>query len=269
MSYNIHVGNGGYLGWKILERTSEAQKTAFSKSAELQRSRDYFVENISKVQSAEDLIGDYKLLSVALRAFGLDDDLNNKFFIRKVLEANPQDENSIVSRLPDKRYANLNAAFGLWHSSSDDTNTLDAEAITDMFTTRSFEKNIGAQHQEIELALNAKRELAELAGSNISNDTKWLRIIGSKPLRKVFEGAFGLGQNFAKLPIDRQLSEFKAKAERLTGSSDIGQFTDGEQVESLLKRYLLRTQIDSSTNTSKFSTALTLLSAGRSRSLLS
>jgi hypothetical protein len=112
MSYNVQVANGGYLGWKILERTAETQKAVFAKSAEMQRSRDYFVQNISKIQSAENLVGDYKLLSVALRAFGLDDDMNNRFFIRKVLEADPQDETSLVNRLPDKRYQKLNAASG-------------------------------------------------------------------------------------------------------------------------------------------------------------
>ena len=97
MGYNVQVADGGYLGWKLLERTLDSQKQVFSKSAEIQRSRDYFVENISKVEAAEDLVGNYKLLSVALRAFGLDDDINNKYFIRKVLEADPDDESSLIN----------------------------------------------------------------------------------------------------------------------------------------------------------------------------
>ena len=99
MTYNVQVGNGGYLGWKLLQRTLDTQQSAFSRSTELQRSRDYFTENISTIRSAEDLVSNYKLLSVALRAFGLDDDLNNRFFIRKVLEADPQDKTSLVNRL--------------------------------------------------------------------------------------------------------------------------------------------------------------------------
>lgn len=260
MTYNVQVGNGGYLGWKLLQRTMDTQQSAFAKSAELQRSRDYFTENISGISSAEDLVKDYKLLSVALRAFGLDDDMNNRFFIRKVLEADPQDEKSLVNRLPDKRYAKLNAAFALWNQSGETTDRLPAEAITEMYTRRSFERNIGQQYQEIELALNAKRELAEIAGSDASNDTKWLKVIGSKPLRKVFEGAFGLGENFAKLPIDRQLSEFKARAERMTGSADLGQFADDDNIETLTKHYLLRTQIAATATSSRFSIALTLIS---------
>lgn len=260
MTYNVQVGNGGYLGWKLLERTLDTQKTAYGKSPELQISRDYFVNNISKVNSADDLVKNYKLLNVALRAFGLDDDLNNKFFIRKVLESDPKDEASLVNRLPDKRYAKLNAAFALWKAPDATADKMPAQTIADMFTQRSFERNIGQQHQEIELALNAKRELAEIAKSDVSNDTKWLQIIGSKPLRKVFEGAFGLGQSFASLPIDRQLSDFKARADHMMGSADIGQFADSNQIENLTKHYLLRTQIAATGISSRFSIALTLLS---------
>lgn len=260
MTYNVQVGNGGYLGWKLLQRSMDTQQSAFAKSTELQRSRDYFAENISSIRSAEDLVKNYKLLSVALRAFGLEDDLNNRFFIRKVLESDPQDESSLVNRLPDKRYAKLNAAFAFWNPADASSDKLSAEAITDMYTRRAFERNIGQQYQEIELALNAQRELAEIASSTVSNDTKWLQIIGSKPLREVFEGAFGLDKSFASLPIDRQVSEFKARADRMTGSSDVGQFADKDSIEALTKRYLLRMQMTPTGTSSRFSIALALIS---------
>ncbi|HRM73469.1 MAG TPA: DUF1217 domain-containing protein [Paracoccus sp. (in: a-proteobacteria)] len=260
MTYNVQVGNGGYLGWKLLQRTLDTQQSAFSRSTELQRSRDYFTENISTIRSAEDLVSNYKLLSVALRAFGLDDDLNNRFFIRKVLEADPQDKTSLVNRLPDKRYARLNAAFAFWDAPNATTNKLPAETIADMYTTRSFEKNIGQQHQEIELALNAKRELSQIASATVSNDTKWLQIIASKPLRKVFEGAFNLGKSFASLPIDRQLSEFKSRANRMMGSDDVQKISSSQNIETLTKHYLLRTEMTATDVSSPFSIALKLIS---------
>lgn len=260
MTYNVQAGNGGYLGWKLLQRTLDTQQTAFSKSTELQRSRDYFTENISTVRSAEDLVKNYKLLSVALRAFGLDDDLNNRFFIRKVLEADPQDKASLVNRLPDKRYAKLNAAFAFWDTPGATASKLPTATIADMYTTRSFEKNIGQQHQEIELALNAKRELAEIGSATVSNDTKWLQIIASKPLRKVFEGAFNLGKNFASLPIDRQVAEFKSRANRMMGSDDVQKLSNGDNIETLTRNYLLRTEMAAFDVSSRFSIALKLIS---------
>lgn len=262
MGYNVQVADGGYLGWKLLERTLDSQKQVFSKSAEIQRSRDYFVENISKVEAAEDLVGNYKLLSVALRAFGLDDDINNKYFIRKVLEADPDDKSSLINKLPDKRYEQLNAAFKLWNTPAPEgtTTTVDSKAITDMYVTRSFERNIGERHQEIEISLNAQRELKTLAEVDLSQKAKWYQIVGSKPLRKVFEGAFGLSSHFANLPIDRQVAELKSRTERLMGSSDIDQFSDSAKLDHLLKYYLIRNQAAQSASMSRYSSALAILS---------
>ena len=69
-----------------------------------------------------------------------------------------------------------------------------------------------------------------------------------------------IGQSFASLPIDRQLSDFKARADHMMGSADIGQFADSNQIENLTKHYLLRTQIAATGISSRFSIALTLLS---------
>lgn len=261
MSYNVHVANGGYIGWKVLERTIEQQKTAFSRSLKLTQSRDYFSKNIENASSAKDVTSDYKLLSITLRAFGLDDDINNKFFIEQILNSDPEDEKSLINKLSDKRYKDLSVSLGFGSTSKNDTSgKVSADDIYDMYITRSFEKNIGEQHPEIELALNAQRELPKLAGNASSNDTKWLQIIGSKPLRKIFEGAFGLSDHFGKLPIDRQLSEFKRILEKETGSSDINQFTDDTKLDNIIKRYLLRTQVSLNTKFNKLSTALALLS---------
>lgn len=262
MAYNVQVADGGYLGWKLLERTMTTQKEAFEKSAEVQRSRDYFTENISSVETAEALVSNYKLLQVALRAFGLDDDINNKYFIRKVLEADPDDEASLINKLSDKRYEQMNAAFKLWETPKEEGAhpALDSQAISDMYLTRSFEKNIGQSDQDIEIAMNAQRELAALAAASTSDDTKWYTIVGSKPLRRVFEGAFGLDKNFAQLPIDRQVSELKDRTEKLLGSSDISQFADPNKVENLIKYFLIRTQVMESASATPYSTALAILS---------
>jgi len=126
--------------------------------------------------------------------------------------------------------------------------------------TRSFEKNIGERHQEIEISLNAQRELKTLAEVDLSQKAKWYQIVGSKPLRKVFEGAFGLSSHFANLPIDRQVAELKSRTERLMGSSDIDQFSDSAKLDHLLKYYLIRNQAAQSASMSRYSSALAILS---------
>lgn len=257
MTYNVQVGSGGYVGWKILERSMSRQKEAFSQTASEKSAKDYFTKNIADVKTADELVGNYKLLKLTLRAFGLDADLSNRFFIKKVLESDPNDESSLVNRLADKRYLQMNQEMKL--NSSDSSGSIDTASIISLYDQRSFEKNIGERYPDIELALNAQRELPKVASSTISDNAKWYQILGSKSLRKIFEVAYGLGSSFSALPIDRQLSEIKAKTTQFTGSESAGQFSTSSSVDTLIRRYLLRNQISSSASASPHANALTLL----------
>lgn len=258
MSYTVQVGQGGYLGWKLLERTATTQRAAFERDPQIQRSRDYVAQKLPQVRTAEQLVSDYRLLNVTLRAFGLEADVNNRLFIRKVLEADPEDSSSLVNRLSDKRYLNLNKAFGMGKGDGTAAGA-DVDKVLDLYVSKSFERNIGTRHQEIELALNARRELPALAAAESSDNTKWYQILSSQPLRKVFEGAFGLGSTFGRLPLDRQVEEMKTRLDRLTGSGSIAQFGAPEKLESLLKTYLLRSGMNSGGAITPYSAALTIL----------
>lgn len=258
MTYNVQVGTGGYLGWKLLERTSERQKAIFEKDPQVQNSRDYFTQNISKVNDAEDLVSNYKLLSVALRAFGMDEDLKNRAFIKKILEADPSDSKSIVNRLTDKRYLKLNQAFGFGSDSSKNS-TIDVASISKLYVTRSFEKNIGEQHEEIELALSAQRELPDIVASSSSDTTKWYRITASPALRKVFEGAFGFQSSFSSISVDRQVEELRSGMQRMFGSQEVSSLSEQGNMEKLIKSYLVRTQINTSSIATPYSSALIIL----------
>lgn len=258
MTYAVQLSGGGYTGWKLLERTGSAQRAVLARDPQIERSVDYFSEKMPAVATADELVSDYKLLTVALRAFGLDADAKNRLFIRKVLEADPDDSSSLVNKLTDKRYLALNKALGLNQTSSA-VEQVDVAGIADLYVIRSFEKNVGERYPEIELALNAQRELPALAGQDSSATTKWFQIIGSKSLRKIFDGAFGLDTSFARLPVDRQAAELGARLEKMTGSADPGQFSDSAKVGQLIKTYLLRSQTASSTPLSPYAAALTIL----------
>ena len=86
MSYQPVIPSAGLAGWNFLQRTYDAQFKAFNASAQLQRDTDYFREKVGEIQSAEDLVKDRRLLSVALGAFGLQDDIDNRYFIQKILQ---------------------------------------------------------------------------------------------------------------------------------------------------------------------------------------
>ncbi|MBS8226146.1 DUF1217 domain-containing protein [Vannielia litorea] len=373
---------GGLLGWQFLQRTQESQQQTLASSTTVQRDMAEFEERIASVKTPEDLVSDFRLLRIALGAFGLADDIGNKYFIQKVLEEGTA-EGSLASRLSDTRYRDLAEAFGFGTYDTPNnafgaieaqiragTDTLPArereaagdraltlvdrlkqlsdltgqedvapeqaalraevedlwpqvmgqprmreamratfdigegydalnhatqvevlrqkvvglfedrpaeqltgfiDRIKQGYTTRQFEQAVGEQAQELRIALNLERELPDLAADpDDANDTMWFKIMGSSPLRAVFDAAFGLPTAFSALDIDRQLDVYKERAQSLFGSSEVSQFTDPAKREDLIRTYLVRTEISGQASTGGGSSAaLTILSNVSSNNLFS
>lgn len=75
------------------------------------RASEYYRANIQNVTSLDEFMNDYRLYSYALTAFGLEDQIESRALIRKVLESDPEDPKSLVNRLQDDRYVDLANAF--------------------------------------------------------------------------------------------------------------------------------------------------------------
>jgi len=241
MSFQPVVPVSGYIGWKFLTRTLEQQQAAFSRAPALQRDMAYFRENIGKVETADDLVSDRRLLRVALDAFGLGADLNNRAFIRKVLEDGTADPRALANRLSDRRYQAMTNAFGLSGGGEPGTRAQGfADRMAALSTERRFEEALGVQNNSMRLALGLRRDLVALAEQPGSENTRWFTVMGTPPLRKVFETAFGLTPSFAALDIDRQLDVFRTRTTAMFGEPGVAQFRDPDRLEGLVQRFLLR-----------------------------
>lgn len=265
MSFQPVLPFSGYAGWAFLKRTMATQQATLQSTAAAKRDEAYFRANIGKVDSAEQLVADRRLLSVALTAFGLEGDINNRAFIRKVLEGGTLTTGSLANRLANKQYQKLSAAFGFGDMSVPRNKISDfANKILPQYSTLKFEAAVGEQKNEYRIALNAEREIAALAGKSGSEDTKWYTVLGNAPLREAFQTALGLPSSFAAIDLDKQLSMMKAKAKSVFGSDTISQFTDAAKMEKLVRTYIVRAEIGSvNTGASSGSVALQLLSGLR------
>lgn len=262
MSFQPVLPYGGLVGWSFLKRTMESQTNSFNNVPGIQRDTQYFEQTIGKIDSAEALVADRRLLRVALGAFGLSEDIDNKYFIRKILEDGTLNDDALANRLSDTRYKDLSSAFGFgdFDTPSTKISTFGSE-ITDAYRARQFEVAVGDQDESLRLALNARRELAELGESTASENAKWFLVMGSPPLRKVFETALGLSSSFSQLDIDRQLELFKERSNSQFGAETVSQFTDPATRESLVERYLVMAQISLAPPSTSAQIALTLLQA--------
>lgn len=262
MTYQPIVPASGNLGWIFLNRTREAQQDAFDNSAQIVRDTDYFRENIADVQTAEQLVDDRRLLSVALASFGLSDDIANKFFIKKVLEEGTLNDEAFSNRLTDKRYFNMAKAFSFDITPPNTVLSSFPDTIIDQYKEREFEVAVGNSDEDLRLALSVDRELNAIAERELTETSAWFVVMGNPPLRKVFETALGLPVELGAIDIDRQVEIFQDKALRAFGTSDPSDFIDPELQDDLIRNFLFRTELDAAASTTlRGSVALSLLRA--------
>jgi hypothetical protein len=265
VTYSPVLPLSGYAGWAMLNRTKSVQTAAFNKSPDIVRDTDYFKANISKVKTADDLVKDRRLLRVALGAFGLDDDINNKAFIKKVLSDGSLTTTALANKMTDKRYLALTQAFGFDLSTPMTQISTFGDEIVKKFLSKQFEIAVGDQDQNLRMALNAQSEVASLATSTASDATKWFKVIGNTALATVFQKALNIPSSVASLNLDQQLSIYQSKAKAVFGDSGFAQFNDTAKMDLLVKKFLVRSQADDLLKqSSSTSIALTLLQS-RSR----
>ena len=174
--------------------------------------------NIAKVRTVDDLMKDRRLLDVSLKAFGLDDDINNKAFIRKVLAEGTIKDSAFANRLSDKRYAEFARVFGFGDLGARTGLAIFPDAIITRFNSRQFEKAVGEQSTEMRLALNVSTGIKDVLGNSATQNGQWFGIMGNAPLRTVFETALGFSSSFGQIDLDQQLTAFRSRARNIFGS---------------------------------------------------
>ncbi|MEM7320961.1 MAG: DUF1217 domain-containing protein, partial [Pseudomonadota bacterium] len=231
MSFQPVLTSTGVAGWRFLQRTYQNQFEAFSQSAAIARDTDQFLARIGQVKSAGDLVQDRQLLTVALGAFGLQNDLDNRFFVQKILEDGVAADDALANRLADKRYREFSAAFGFGPGATLKTGQrARMEEIVADFRAQTFEIAVGETDDTMRVALYGQRELPDLAAKDVADSTKWYTVLGLPPLRNLFQVALGLPTGVSQVDIDKQVEIFREKLDRVTGSESIAQFSDPENL---------------------------------------
>jgi len=263
MSFQPVIPVSGYAGWTFLKRTQDSQEAAFTAAPRLVRDTDYFRQKIGDIKTAEDLVADRRLLSVALGAFGLDSDINNRFFLKKILQDGTLEPSALGNRLADKRYLAFSKAFGFGDFSTPRTvlSTFPDEIIS-AFNERQFEIAVGERDGDLRLAMGLGRELGKIAERSTTADGRWFAVMGNPPLRQVMEKALGLPSSFGRLDLDLQLDGFRRAAQRSLGVSEVADLASPAMQERMIQLFLARSQIQTAA-TGGGQAALALLQSAR------
>jgi len=265
MSFQPIVPLTGYVGWRFLQRTMDVQQTAFANSQPISRSVEYFRDNIADVRTADDLVSDRRLLSVALGAFGLDEDISNAFFVRKILEDGTVADSALANRLADNRYAEFSRTFAFGDRPSPRTGLIGfADEIINRFEARQFERAVGDQNNELRLAMNVETGVADIVDRTSNTNAQWFSVMGNAPLRNVFQTALGLPSSIGSIDLDKQLQIFQERSQTIFGTKSVANFTDPTKQEKLIRLFLVRAEAANTSAYSGGSTALTLLQSAPS-----
>ncbi len=253
----------GLEGWRFLQRTYDSQFQAFTESVTLKRDTDYFRENISSITTGEELVNDRRMLTVALGAFGLQDDVNNKFFIQRMLDDGTTNDDALANKFVDARYKEFSEAFGFGPGEIPKTLFSGfADNIVDRFHRQSFEVAVGEQDQTLRVALAAEREIGEMASEDGSERQNWFLMMGKPAMRELFQTSLGLPSSMSQIDIDKQVEIFADRSSSVFGVSDPAAFAAPELQNRLLSRYTALSQINSfNAGFSSNQVALTLLSS--------
>lgn len=161
------------------------------------RETEYYLANIAKVKTIDDLLKDQRLYTYAMKAFGLEDMVRAKGLIRKVLEGGIMDSKSLANTLNDRRYRVFAAAFDFHAKGSGATSTSTAtEGTVERYVETVLESDVGKQNGGTRMALYFKRVAPKL--------TSLYGILADKTLLAVVQTAFGLAPSMSKLNIDVQ-----------------------------------------------------------------
>jgi hypothetical protein len=124
----------------------------------VQTASAYYEANIGSVQSIQDLVGNYRLLSYALNAYGLGDQINATGLITKVLEGGVSNPKSLANTLPDSRWKAFAAAFNFVDSGAAPPSSASAVATTTSdYVEQQLESDQGNQDVGVQLALYFQR----------------------------------------------------------------------------------------------------------------
>ena len=154
----------------------------------------YYAANIGNVKSISDLVGNYRLLSYALTAYGLGDQVNNKALVTKVLQGGvtnadgTTNNKALANTLSNPNWAKFAKAFDFLGSGASSISTSTAVATTESaYTEQTLESQQGQQDVGVQLALYFQRVAPTI--------TSAYSVLGDKNLLEAFQTIYGITLN--------------------------------------------------------------------------
>ena len=195
----------------------------------------YYLANVSKLESIDDLMADKRLLNFALSSYGLNPATEKPEVVRQMLEGGIDDAASPANKLTDKRYAAFVSAFNFTDRGEKATTFSSAQQpVVDKYMRQTLEENAGKDNEGVRLALYFERKAPTL--------TSFYQVLADPALAKVVRTLLSLPDSFATANVDKQVQLFESKL-------DIKDFSDPEALSKLMTRFTSLWEVSNPTAT--------------------
>ena len=183
----------------------------------------YYEANIGKVTSIEDSVGNYRLLSYALDAYGLGGQISNTALITTVLEGGVSNPKSLANTLSDSNWKAFAAAFDFVGKGAPSVSSASAvKTTTSDYVEQQLESDQYAQDVGVQLALYFQRVAPTVANED--------GVLADPNLLEVAQTIFGLSPATSATNVD-------AQANALSKLMPISDLQDPKTLQRLTERF--------------------------------
>jgi Protein of unknown function (DUF1217) len=190
----------------------------------------YYQANIGKVTSIKDFVGNYRLLSYALDAYGLGDQINNTALITQVLEGGVSNSKSLANTLPNSNWRAFATAFNFVGDGAASVSSASAVHTTSSdYVEQQLESDQGSNNVGVQLALYFQRVAPTV--------TSEFGILADPNLLEVAQTIFGLSSDTSASSIDSQ-------AQTLSQLMPLSDLQNPKKLQQLVTRFTAMYDLD-------------------------
>jgi hypothetical protein len=205
------------------ERDANVQRNAFPQQYE--REMEYFREEVGKVESLEEFLGNERLYRFALTAFDLESQVPYKGLIKKILEEGVADKGSLANKLSDPKFRTFARALGFAEDGTKNVrNPNFVDEVVERYKRVRVETDAGEDNVGVRLAAYFERRAHSI--------TSWYSVLGDRALREVAFAAFDLPNEMQQTNPDRLVKILESRF-------DIEDLKDPAKLETFIKRFTL------------------------------
>lgn len=209
---------------------------------EVQTESRRYLSRIGQIKSVDDFLSDDRTYRFAMRAFGLDDMIYAKGFVKRLLADGVDNSKSLANRLADPRYREFAEAFNFARYGATTTAfSRTQQGTVDRFVRQKLETDAGAINEGARLALYFQRKAEQVKSP--------YALLADRALLKVTQVALGLPESSSAASIDRQ-------ATRISARLDMADLQNAAKLNKFLQRFTALWDLQSPASGAAASTAL-------------